>query len=98
MEVRNLHMKDYFDLQNALVGGGARPVPSVVSYKVEWNAMGAVNTFDNAAQKFRGEFRGASARMEWTARTVDFDFVSAPSSSSTTDAAQVGRERNGSFY
>jgi hypothetical protein len=98
LEVRNLHMKDYADLQNALVGGGPRPVPSVVSYKVEWTANGAINTFDNVAQKFRGEFRDAIARMEWSARTPDFDFVSAPSATSTTDAAEIGRERNGSFY
>jgi hypothetical protein len=98
LEIRNLHMKDYHDLENALVGGGPRPVPGVVSYRVEWTALGAVNSFDNAAQNFRGEFRNAIARMEWTAETPDFSFVSAPLSTSTTDAAQVGSERNGSFY
>jgi hypothetical protein len=36
--------------------------------------------------------------MVWSARTTDFDFVSAPIATSTTDAAQLGRERNGSFY
>jgi hypothetical protein len=98
IEVQDLHMKDYVDLVNAVVGGGPRPVPSVVSYRVEWNATGAVNEFDNVAQQFRGEFRNASAQMEWLARTVDFDFVSAPIATSTTDAAQLGSERNGAFY
>jgi hypothetical protein len=98
IEVQDLHMKDYVDLVNAVVGGGPRPVPSVVSYRVEWNATGAVNEFDNVAQQFRGEFRNASAQMEWSARTVDFDFVSAPIATSTTDAAQLGSERNGAFY
>jgi hypothetical protein len=98
MEVRNLHMKDYFDIENAVVGGGGRPVPAVVSYRVEWTAAGAVKTFDNPVQQFRGMFRGASARMEWSARTVDFDFVSAALATSITDAAQLGSERNGSFY
>ena len=91
-------MKDYIDIVNAVVGGGPRPVPSVVSYRVEWSATGGVNEFDNVAQQFRGEFRNASARMEWSARTVDFDFVSAPITASTTDAAQLGSERNGAFY
>jgi hypothetical protein len=98
VEVQNLHMTDYFDLGNALLGGGPRPVPSVVSYRVEWTATGAVNTFDNSAQQFRGVFRNAVARMEWFAQTVDFDFVSAPLATSTTDAAELGSERNGTFY
>jgi hypothetical protein len=98
LEVQNLHMKDYTDIINGTVGGGPRPVPSAVSYRVEWTAAGLVSEFDNPAQHFRGEFRGASALMEWSARTVDFDFVSAPIATSTTDAAQLGSESNGSFY
>lgn len=98
MEVRNLHMKDYFDLENATVGGGEPPRPAVVSYRVEWTAAGPVNTFDNVAQQYRGQLRNAAAQMEWSARTTDFDFVSAPLATSTTDAALLGSERNGSFY
>ena len=98
MEVRNLHMKDYFDIENAVIGGGQPPAPAVVSYRVEWNAIGAVNVFDNVAQQFRGEFRDAAAQMEWSARTVDFNFVSAPIGTSTTDGAELGTERNGAFY
>ena len=98
MEVRNLHMKDFFDLLNATVGRGEPPRPAVVSYRVEWTAAGPVNAFDNVAQQFRGLFRNAAAQMEWSARTPDFDFVSAPIGTSTTDAAQLGFERNGSFY
>jgi hypothetical protein len=98
MEVRDLRMKDYIDLENAVIGGGPSPVPSVVSYRVEWTAIGAVNAFDNEAQQFRGEFRDAAAQMEWSARTVDFDFVSASIETSTTDAAEFGTESNGAFY
>lgn len=98
LEVRNLRMKDYTEIVNATVGGGPPPVPSVVSYRVEWTATGAVNAFDNPAQQFRGEFRDAVARMEWSARTTDFDFVSAPIATSITDGAQLGRESNGAFY
>ena len=98
MEVRNLHMKDFFDLENATVGGGEHPRPAVVSYRVEWTAAGLVNTFDNVAQQFRGQFRNAAAQMEWSARTTDFDFVSAPLATSAADAAQLGFEHNGAFY
>ena len=81
-----------------MVGGGQRPVPSVIPYRVEWNALGAVNMFDNVAQQFRGEFRDAVAEMEWSARAVDFDFVSAPIETSRTDGAELGTGRNGAFY
>ena len=98
LEVRDLHMRDFFDLANATLGGGDNPVPAVVSYRVEWTAAGPVNQFDNAAQQFRGQFRTATAKMAWSARTRDFDFVSAPIATSTTDAAQLGHESNGAFY
>jgi len=98
IEVRNLRMKDYFDFENAVVGGGANPAPGRVSYRVKWNATGPINEFDNAAQQFRGTFRNASAQMEWSARSVDFDFVSAPIGTSESAAAELGVERNGSFY
>jgi hypothetical protein len=98
LEVRDLHMKDYFNLENALVGGGEPPAPAIVSYKVVWNAFGVVHAFDNAAQQFRGEFRDATAQMEWSAQTPDFTFVSAPLATSAAAAAELGSERNGSFY
>ena len=54
--------------------------------------------FNKAAQQFRGVFRHASAQMEWSARVDDFEFQSDRLACSTTDAAQLGWERNGSFY
>ena len=98
LHVRHLPMKDYFTLENALVGGGRPPKRAVVSFKVVWQATGERMRFDNAAQQFRGVFRLASAQMEWSARTDDFTFQSAPLETSTTDAAELGWERNGSFY
>ena len=96
--MHDIHLKDYFDLENALVGGGPHPVPAVVSFEVQWNAFGAVNAIDNAALQFRGDFRNAVAKMEFSGRAGDFDFQSAPLVSSTTVAAELGRESNGSFY
>jgi hypothetical protein len=55
-------------------------------------------------QKFRGDFRDASAYIEYSGRAGDFEFQSAPLASSTTVvfenrlAAEIGRESNGSFY
>ena len=98
LEVSDLHQKDYFTLENALLGGGPSPRPAVVSYVVRWTAHGAVHEFDNPDQQFRGSFRDATAQMEWSARTPNYDFRSAPLATSTTDAAELGQESNGSYY
>jgi hypothetical protein len=91
-------MKDYGDLENALTGYAGPPVPAVVSFRVEWTATGGVNNWNNATQKFRGEFRDALAQLEYKIRTVDFDITSVPLADSTTVAAELGQESNGSFY
>jgi hypothetical protein len=36
--------------------------------------------------------------MEYQVRTPDFDITSAPIADSTTVAAELGQESNGSFY
>jgi hypothetical protein len=69
-----------------------------VWFKVQWTAEGERQTVNNAAQRYRAVVRSASAMMEWSTRSVDFDFQSAPLATSTTDAAQLGEESNGSYY
>lgn len=98
LEGRDIHVKDYFNLQNAVGGGGAQPNPAIVSFKVQWQGLGGLNQYNNAALQFRGAFKEASARMEWSARSGDFEFQSAPLATSTSVAAELGQESNGSFY
>ncbi len=97
LEVRDLRLKDYHDIPNALVGGGAQPVPAVVSFRVVWDCTSPVE-YNNAAQQFRGSFKTGQARMEWSARTGDLEYQSAPLAESSSDFAELGEERNGSFY
>ena len=97
IQVSNLAQKDYIDFENAVLGGTAA-IPGRVSFRVEWTAQGDAQTFNNADQTYRAVVRGAVAQMEWSARTVDFDFRSAPLATSTTEFAQLGQESNGSYY
>lgn len=97
-EVHDLTLKDHFDFENAILGNGPNPRSGQVSFKVQWTAAGAVNDFDNPAQQYRGAMRYALAQMEWSGRSGDFEFQSAPLATSTTDAAQLGSESNGSYY
>jgi len=98
--VDNLHLKDYYSLENSFLGNGEQPTPAVMSFTVEWNwnATDSVNYYDNSAQKFRGYFSNASAYIEYSGRAGDFEFQSEPLASSTTVAAEIGQESNGSFY
>jgi len=98
LEGHDLHMKDYGDFENSLTGYAGHPVPAIVSVKVQWTATGGFNNWNNAAQKFRGQFRNALAQIEYKIRTVDFDIASAPLADSTTIVAELGQESNGSFY
>jgi hypothetical protein len=36
--------------------------------------------------------------MKWSANVGDFKFVSGPASTSSSVFAEIGRERNGSFF
>ena len=91
-------MKDYYTFENSLLGNIGHPTPAVMSFTVVWNATGSVNHYDNPAQQFRGDFRNASGQIEYSGRAGDFEFQSASLSSSTTVAAELGRESNGLFY
>ena len=84
-------------MENALFGG-TPATPGRVSFTVEWTAEGAPQTVNNSAQQYRAVVRSAMAQMEWSARTPEFEFHSAPLATSTTDAAQLGEESNGSYY
>jgi hypothetical protein len=93
---------DYGTLANALFG----PVPSPlltgsVSFKVAWGGAGQrvhVRNTDPVYGGFAGEFIRNTAQMEWTATVGDYAFVSDPLATSSSAFAEIGRERNGSFF
>jgi len=93
-----MHMPDFHDFENAILGNGPTPTPAVVSFTVRWTASGDVAHFDNAEQQYRGDMRVATAQMDWTARSGVYEYVSAPSAESAQDYAQIGEESNGSFF
>jgi hypothetical protein len=47
---------------------------------------------------FAGEFVRNAAQMEWTATVGDLVFRSAPLATSSSSFAEIGHERNGSFF
>jgi len=94
----NMHMPDFHDFENSILGNGAPATPAVVSFTVRWTAEGSADHFENSEQQYRGDVRIATAQMDWTARSGSYEYTSAPLATSTGDYAQLGEESNGSFF
>jgi hypothetical protein len=97
-QANNVHVFDFHDIVNALFGGGPAPVPAVVSFKVEWSGVGERASITNPGNGFAAEFVRGQAQMEWTATSGDFQYASSPLSTSSSGFAELGHERNGSFF
>lgn len=106
MRGSNLQLLDFGDFGNSLFGGGKPPVPATVSFLVRWagaahghgaNAGQRVHVV-NASDGHAGQYVRTTAQMQWSATTGDFDFVSAPIGTSSSDFAEFGKERNGVFF
>jgi hypothetical protein len=92
---------DYGEIPNALFAGGASPVRASVSFKVVWSGAGERTDIRNADPVyggFEGEFIRNFAQMEWRATAGDYTFESEPLETSSSSFAEIGHERNGSFF
>ena len=100
IEGTNVPIFDYGSGFNQLFGGGIG-VPGHVSYKVKWSGVDQranVTMLDPAFGPHAGEFVRNTAQMEWTATVGDYTFASGQLSSSSSSFAEIGHERNGSFF
>src|SRR5207248_1383976 len=96
----NVPIFDYGNIGNALFGGQA-PVPGRVSYTVAWSGVNDrvnIKNTDPVYGGFAAEFVRNNAQMEWSATVGDYQFVSAPLATSSSVFAELGHERNGSFF
>ena len=101
LEAFDVPIFDYGYIGNSLFGGGPPPVPGTVSFKVVWSGVGErvnIKNNDPVNGGFAGEFVRNSAQMEWTGSVGDLSFASAPLGTSSSAFAELGHERNGSFF
>ena len=89
---------DFHDIGNALFGGGPAPVAAVVSFKVKWFGDDTRVRVNNRASGFAATLVRNRAQMEWSATSNGYRYVSAPLHTSQSTFAEIGHERNGSFY
>jgi hypothetical protein len=101
LEAFNVPIHDYGTALNSLFGGGPTPLDGRVSFKVAWSGAGErlnIKNQDPVYGGFAGEFIRSSAQMEWTGTVGDLTFASAPLATSSSSFAEIGHERNGSFF
>ncbi|MCW3099021.1 MAG: hypothetical protein JWL77_4639 [Chthonomonadaceae bacterium] len=101
MKARQVPILDYGDFGNAVFGGGPAPVPGTVSFNVVWSGVDQrlhITNTDPVYGGYAGEFVRNTAQMEWTAKVGDLTFVSDPMETSSSEFAEIGHERNGSFF
>jgi hypothetical protein len=101
MEAEDLPVFEYGDFGNALFGGTG--TPATVSFAVEWRGVNQrvnINNTDPPADGggFAGEFVRNVAKMEWTATVADVSYESDPLGTSSSEFAEIGKERNGVFF
>jgi hypothetical protein len=102
MQASDVPVIDHHDGGNSLFGGGPPPVHGAkVSFRVVWSGVQErvkIRNTDPVYGGFAGTFIRNTAQMEWTATAGDYSFVSAPLETSSSGFAQIGEERNGSFF
>ncbi|MGH9839453.1 MAG: hypothetical protein ACREEM_11790 [Blastocatellia bacterium] len=96
MQVRDIALRDFHDLVNALLEG--RSVPAVASFEINWTASSNKRQFHYPPGEWDANVVLNSAQVAWEARTATARFVSDPASTSTSLFAEVGHERNGVFF
>jgi hypothetical protein len=95
LDVDGLALFDYFNITNALNDGNS--INARVSYSIRWSEDGSPLTIDDGAN-FHFDGRQTKGFISWSAHEAGFSFKSDPASTTVTNFALVGKERNGVFY
>jgi hypothetical protein len=102
LEATDVPITDFGNINNAL-SGGSPTTPGTVSFKVVWQGGDERLTVRNddppaSGGSFAGEFIHNTAQMEWRATVGDVLMVSDVLATSSSTVAEIGHERNGSFF
>jgi hypothetical protein len=93
----DFHTRDFHTIANSIMGGPSDP--AVVSFEMVWAGHGrSVVQTDGLTFSFDSVI--STATVEWSARNeaTGMRFQSDPASSSESEFAAVGHEKNGVFF
>lgn len=97
MRVTDQHVRDMFNIPNALNNGPTDP--ATVSYSIHWHGVKQRRHVHNSELHVAGLFLDTNATIHWTGRNnvTGFTFESHAAGQHTI-SAQLGHERNGVFF
>ena len=95
MVAEGLDIEDYHDVVNALTDGPSKP--GRVTFDVRWRCRQKTRAHD-PTNHFEGNYKTGSASIVWRGKTGEQVFRSGPASTAHTNFAEIGEERNGSFF
>jgi hypothetical protein len=97
MSATDLPIEDYGNVINALTDGPS--LEATVSFSMEWTGGGGHTKIRDHDTDFGGRYVQGTAAMEWSGSNEKGEvFQSDPASTSSALFAEVGHERNGSFF
>lgn len=103
----DVRVTDYHDFLNAVLGGGPKPVSSLVSFDVRWHGHGRHRSLRDKRFGFEGKYITGPTSVSFTAKqrgsNVVYHSVSTgqynpPVEQMGAGSPALGRERNGVFF
>ena len=92
----NVEIRNFVDFNESLSGQPGDP--ATVSFEVRWSGVDQRVRIHNDDTAFAGEFVRGKAQMRWAAVVGNYQFRSEPLSTSSSDFAEIGTMRNGTFF
>jgi hypothetical protein len=96
MALTDYAIPDYHDFVNFANNGPF--LPGMVTFDVEWSGVLQRVKDRIPAQGYAADFLYDTAAISWSGQQGDFTFASDPASTSTSQFAAIGHERNGRFF
>ena len=95
MALTNYAIPDYPDFAN--FANNCPSLPGMVTFDLQWTGVLQRVKDHNPAQGYTADFLYDTAAIAWSGQQGTFSFVSDPASTSTSQFAAIGHERNGRF-
>jgi hypothetical protein len=96
LKAEDVDVEDYGNIVNAL--NDENEHPAIASFHVKWSGHHKSLHVHDDKRRFRGTYSIGKATIAWHATRQGFFYRSDPATTSVTESAFMGRERNGVFF
>ena len=96
LKAEDVDVEDYGNFVNSL--NDENEHDAIASFHVKWSGHHKTLRVRDAKHGFRGTYSIGKATIAWQATRQGFFYRSDPATTSVTESAFIGRERNGRFF